>query len=237
MSIIKIFIYYRISTELQNFKSQKKIIESYLESKQNKKHEKYEIIDTFKDSDKSGVLSPEDRPDFKEMINRLDEIDAILCYDWDRISRDVKFATYFMFYLKEEGISIIEGSSGKVLNFDEMGDRIWTYLKSEMSADERKRIKKRQKAGIAAYKDEHDRWGPKKKYGGGANGDKFTKKRFWKKYKTLRLANVSKSAIARLFNISNPTLYKRLKEEPERYDKIEMQVKNKFNTKNKNKKR
>jgi len=228
---IRIFIYYRISTELQNFKAQKKIIETFLDHND----KKYQIIDIFKDSGKSGILAPQDRPEFNEMINRLDEIDAILCYDWDRISRDVKFANYFMFFLKEADIFIIEGNSGKTLNFDEMGDRIWTYLKSEMSAYERERIKERQKAGIEAFRKEHEskenpkgRWGPKKKYGGGPNGDKWNKKKFWEKYETLRLANVSKSAIARLFRVSNPTLYKRLKEEPEKYDSIERKVKEKF---------
>ena len=222
---IPVFIYYRISTELQNFKSQKKIVENFLANS----HDKYEVIDTFRDEGISGFLGPKERPDFNDMINRLNEVRAILCYDWDRISRDVKFASYFMFYLRGEGIYVIETGTRKILDFDQMGDRIWTYLKSEMGAEERLKIKRRQKAGIEAYKEEHGRWGQQIKYGGGAKGTRFSKKRFFEKYEVLRLANVSKSAIARLFKISPPTLYKRLKEEPEKYKEIEDKVNKLFN--------
>jgi len=221
---IKIFIYYRISTELQNLKAQKKIINNYLKVQPERK---YKILDSFKDN-VSGALGPTERPEFKEMISRLNEIDAILCYDWDRISRDVKFATYFMFYLQESNISVIEANTGRTLNFDEMGDRIWTYLKSEMSSNERKRIKERQKAGIEAFQDEHGYWGPKKKYGGGPNGDKWNKTKFWEKYELLRLANVSKLAISRLFRMSAPTLYDRLKEDPQKNQEIESKVKMRY---------
>ncbi|MHA1795185.1 MAG: recombinase family protein [Promethearchaeota archaeon] len=224
---IPIFIYYRISTELQNFDAQKKIIENFLALNP----DKYEIKGVFKDKGLSGALDPKERPEFNEMINRLKEVKAILCYDWDRISRDVKFASYFMFFLKETGISVIEGGTGKVLNFDQMSDRIWTYLKSEMAQDERERIKRRQKAGIQAFKEKHGRWGQKPKYGGGADGRSFSERTFWEKYETLRLANVSKASIARLFKMSTPTLYKRLKTRPRKYLEIENEVKKRYSNK------
>lgn len=224
--LVPIFVYYRISSELQNFGAQKKINNNYL-----KNHpDKYRVIDIFKDEDISGDLGPEDRDEFNKMINRLDEVDAILCFDWDRISRNLRFATYFMFFLQEANISVIEAGSGKILNFDEMGDRIWTYLKSEMGAEERRKIKMRQKAGIEAFRDKYGRWGPKKKYGGGPKGDSFSKKKFWEKYETMRMANVSKSAIARLFKISPPTLYDRLNEESKRYEEIEKRRNEKYGT-------
>jgi DNA invertase Pin-like site-specific DNA recombinase len=219
--LIPIFRYYRISTNTQKLRAQKKSQDRFLE----RNKEKYVVKGTFEDI-VSGTIGPEGRPEYNEMINRLDEVDSVLCSDWDRMSRDLQFATYFMFFLRNSGVTILESDTGKEYDFNKMGDRIWAYLKSEMAAQELIKKKERQKSGIAGFIEEKGRWGPEKKYGGGSDGKLWTKSTFWKKYKNLRLSGVSKSAIARLFKISLPTLYKRLREEQERYDKIERKVKN-----------
>jgi DNA invertase Pin-like site-specific DNA recombinase len=102
------------------------------------------------------------------------------------------------------------------------------FIESQKAEEERKRHIQRTKHGIEAFKEEHGRWGPEKKYGTTSDGKPIDKNRFWFLYETYRMSNVSKSAIARILDISRPTLYKRLKEEPEKYNNIEEKVKEKY---------
>lgn len=213
----KVFVYYRISTELQNFEMQEKSIEKFVKAKN------LEVIGEFKDEAMSGALGWE-RPAFKDMFDKIKAVDGIVLYDWDRISREEEFAVQLMYFLKNKNKFVYESNTGMKLNFNQLQYRIQTFFKSVLASEERLKIKKRQKDGIEAYKENQGRWGPKIKYGKSETGKTYSKDSFWRLYEQYRMARVSKSAIARILSISRTTLYQRLEEDPEKYELIESKV-------------
>jgi len=210
------FIYYRVSTDLQNTEMQERVVNKLVKDK------KINVVGVFEDISYSGALGFE-RPAFKEMYERLDEADGIIVYDWDRISREEEFAVSFMHVLKRKDKIVIEASTGNILDFSDMGSRILTYVKSVTASEERIKIKQRQKDSIQIFIKKHGRWGRFRNYGETEQGTKLTKESFWIKYELYRKANISKMAISRLLKISPPTLYKNLHEDEAMYQKIEME--------------
>lgn len=191
--IDKIFIYLRVSTELQDEKSQKTIIRDFLKDK------KVEIVHEFVDHAISGKAGIE-RPSFNEMLLRLDEVDGLCVFDYDRLTRDEERGIMLMYEIKNKQKKIYEARTNSVLNFEPMSERVLTVLKSMMAEEERKKIHARQAAGIQTYKDENGRWGRK------------TKKINWKKFDEYIELGLSKSAISKLFGISQKTMFRRIKE-------------------------
>lgn len=214
----KLFIYYRVSTELQDTKMQKYSVKKFLEDK------KIIIVEEFEDKAMSGILGFE-RPAFKEMNNRLDEVDGIILYDWDRISREEEFAVTLMYALRNKNKFVYESSTGQKLDFNQLYSRIQTFLKSVMASEERLRIKKRQKGGIAGFIEEYGRWGPFPYYGKNTSGKKLTRESFWQLYEQYRIALIGKSAIARVLQMSRTNLYNKLKKDMKRYKEIEERLK------------
>lgn len=216
--IYNLLEYLRVSTDLQDTKMQKEKNKKFIQGKP------YKIIATFEDKAKSGALGFE-RLEFKAMYDKLNDADGILTYAWDRISREEEFAITFMYILRNEDKFVIESSTGLKLNFDQMHNRLIGMIKSVIAEDERLKIKKRQKDGIALFKKEHKRWGRFRKFGVSTEtGKELTEEMFWKKYEIYRKAKISKSAIARLLQITRTTLYKRLNENIVKLTEIEEKI-------------
>lgn len=191
-----IFVYIRVSTDKQTekgtYENQESAIKEFLKDKD------VNIVEIFKELGESGANL--DRPMMNAMINRLDEVDGICVYDWDRLTRDEEFGVMLMYKMKKLGKKVYESRSRNILKFEEMGERVMTVLKSMIAQEERTKIKARQKMGIKRFKEKNERWGPK------------IKKINWKKfdeYKELGLANTS---ICKLMGMSQKTLYRRLKD-------------------------
>jgi DNA invertase Pin-like site-specific DNA recombinase len=216
----RVFAYYRTSTDIQSIDMQKHSVKNYAEKNN------MEIVEEFKDEGISGVVGFE-RPAFQRLYNRLknvNNIHAVLVYAWDRISRDEEFAVMFMYYIKKIGVKIIETKSGMELDFRNMTHRLKTMFDSVFSQEERLRIKKRQIDGIKAYREEHNgEWGRRKSYGKSPFSHReMSEETFWRNYEIFRLETLlSKSAIARMFEISRATLYRRLEENGDKYEQIE----------------
>jgi DNA invertase Pin-like site-specific DNA recombinase len=191
-----LFIYYRVSTKDQADKgteeNQEKSIKEFLKTRDAK------ILEEFKDLGLSGASS--ERPGFNAMISRLEEVDGIAVYDPDRLSRDYEAGLKLMFELKHKGKKLYCSRTGTVTDFSSDEDQLIHTIKSWVSEQERKKIKARQAEGIARYKENNKRWGPK------------VKQVNWKRYDDLRAAKVSHAAIARVLEISESTLWRRIKE-------------------------
>ncbi len=216
--IYNLLEYLRVSTEVQDTKMQKEANKKFIQGKP------YKIIETFEDKAKSGALGFE-RPAFKAMDDKLNDADGILTYAWDRISREEEFAISFMYSLRRKDKFVIESSTGIKLNFDQMQSRLLGMIKSVIAEDERLKIKRRQKDGIELFKKKNNRWGRFRKFGVSTEtGKELTKEMFWKKYELYRKAKISKSAIARLLQMTRTTLYKRFKENLEKYNEIEERI-------------
>lgn len=222
------FAYYRVSTELQDIKTQRFSVSKFLA-----KNIHLIIDNEFVDNYISGALL-EERKAFMDMISRLDGIDFIVVYAWDRISREEQFATNFIYELRGKNIKVYESSTGRDLDFSKLGDRLSTLIASVISSEERMKIKARQKAGIEAFREEHGYWGRKVFYGinPASNTNKpMNKESFLKNYEKYRVDfRLSKAAIARIFQMGSSTLYKRIHENQEEINLIEEKLsKNKEN--------
>lgn len=216
----KLFAYYRVSTDSQKIDMQQDSIKDFI-----KKNKNMVIVQEFIDKAFSGALGWE-RPAFKEMVDRLDEVDGIVVYDWDRISREEEFAVSFIYSLKGKNKFVYESNKGNKMDFSQLQSRVQAFFKSIWASEDRLKIKQRQKDGIASFKKKHGYWGRRVYYGKSRNSERlYTKIMFWRLYEQYRLALVSKSAIARLLQMSNNNLYKKLYEDKEKYKQIEEEVK------------
>lgn len=212
----KVFIYYRVSTALQDVKMQKHSVDEFL------KHKDLNVIDEFTDIE-SGEYTDE-REAFSEMLKRLEEVNAIVVYDWDRLSRNERFAINFVFDLRDAKIVVYQSKNGTRLDFEQLGYRLSTIINSVIASEERLKIKKRQKDGIKKFKKDYGYWGRKIFYGINPNSNRImSKKTFWEKYEQFRVDfQTSKSAIARIFQMGKSTLFKRLYEDKEKDKEIDV---------------
>jgi len=191
-----LFIYYRVSTKDQADKgteeNQEKSIKDFLKEKDIK------IVEEFKDLGISGASN--ERPGFNAMIGRIDEVDGIAVYDPDRLSREYEAGLKLMFELKHKGKKLYCSRTGTITDFSSDDDQLIHTIKTWVSAQERKKIKARQADGIARYIKNNERWGPKRK------------EINWKKFDEYIEHEVSIAAIARIFEISEATMWRRIKE-------------------------
>ncbi|MFI2212980.1 recombinase family protein [Streptomyces sp. NPDC020141] len=65
------------------------------------------IVDDFKDEGVSGATDPEDRPGMSKMLARLDEVDAIVFYKLDRLSRSTLAFAELMERCKAAGVALV----------------------------------------------------------------------------------------------------------------------------------
>jgi len=49
----------------------------------------YQVVDTIREIGVSGAVPPQERPGFKQLLSRLDEVDGIVVYALDRIARSL----------------------------------------------------------------------------------------------------------------------------------------------------
>lgn len=205
--IEKIFIYLRVSTELQTEESQLFSINQFLKSHPNievipRSNTQREFIDHAKSAFKKikGSKIPIPRIAFNEMLSRLHEVDGILGFEWDRLQRDEALGIKLMYDLKEGNKKFYDSCNGKIYDYSKWGDRLETAIKSMMAENERNTIHERMMAGIKAYKEKNKRWG-RKKY-----------KMNWKRYEEFIAKGMSRRGICLLLGISYKTLQRCIRE-------------------------
>lgn len=147
----RIAVYYRVSTDKQDFESQKYAIDQWLASLPDTK--KPSSIVTFEDFGRSGKDS--NRPGFKAMLAAADasEIDTIVVYRLDRFSRDANTALRSILDLDSKGVAFISVSQ-PVLNLghDNPFRRTMLCAFAEISQLERETTVARIKSGLEAAK-------------------------------------------------------------------------------------
>ncbi|WP_371805346.1 recombinase family protein [Candidatus Lokiarchaeum ossiferum] len=197
---MKVFAYYRISpTPRKNSpeENQKISVQSYCEDKE------IEIVKEFTDLLVSG--SEMSRPEFNKMLSELNSVDGIIIFDVSRFGRDAKEAVpLFMNILNmDKKITLVKNS--KTLDYSQNSQMsIWELLVPVIEffqAEEYiKNLHIKQKIGIQRKIKVSGSWGPKKKIVD------------WKKYDYYIEMGVPKIAIAKMMDISQKTLYRRLAE-------------------------
>lgn len=183
---MKVFTYYRVSTELQDkgIDSQKLACIKYA------KDNALEIVEEFSEEESAA----KERPIFQMMLNRLKEVDGVLVFDLDRLTRDpYQLAKLLNLFFEEEKrlFQVI----GEITDSDE--DILLARIKTDIAAYERQKIRRRIKAGIARRREEGLPLGRPKK--------EISKRVFERYIKEERLI-VSKRALCEIFDVSRVTL-------------------------------
>ena len=147
----KVAIYYRVSTERQDFASQQLAVEQWIEELPEDK--KPSVIKVFKDEGISGKTV--NRPGFQDMLTAAykHEVDTIICYKLDRFSRHATTAIRYLLNLDEAGVAFISVTQ-PVLNLGHENPFRRTMLAAfaEIAEIERETIVARVKAGLDAAK-------------------------------------------------------------------------------------
>jgi len=135
-------IYYRVSTDKQDFDMQKNAIENYL-----KIHEitTYEI---YEDLGISGLTA--ERSEYQRLLADIREGDALLVYEFSRLWRDMEEQSRVTKIILALGLTLISVTEGTVKNEE---DALISDVKGVINQHEARRFKRRSKDGIKALQD------------------------------------------------------------------------------------
>ncbi|MEA1974054.1 MAG: recombinase family protein [Bacillota bacterium] len=157
----KIFGYARVSSKDQKLDRQIKILSEYVTDQQ----------DIFKDK-ASGKDT--DRPEYQRLKQVIRENDTLIVKELDRLSRNKKDIATELSYFKDKGVNVVilDIPTTKMLLQDdfkgikwviEMINNILIEVLSTIAEQERKKIRKRQKEGIAVAREQGKHLGRPKK--------------------------------------------------------------------------
>lgn len=187
--------YIRVSTEKQveaeTPQNQKKAINDY--SARNN----LQIITWFSDEGISGFTK--DRQGLTSLLANIDQVDGIIVYDVDRLTRNFELGTSLMFRLRDMGKLIYVARTGEIYDFQSKEQQLIHVIKSWSAEIARDQIKQNQKRGIERAKLKYGRWGPK------------PKQINWKEFDELRAAGISITKCANYFKVHRNTLHKLIK--------------------------
>lgn len=153
----KVAIYYRVSTERQDIKSQEHAIDLWFRDNGVPGCR----IKVFKDEGISGATM--NRPALQTMLAEMRDgkLDTLICYRLDRISRDASTAIRLLLELDDIGIKFYSVTQ-PVLNYRDGNPFHRTMLAAfaEIAQIERETIAERVKFGLRAAKERGVRLGP-----------------------------------------------------------------------------
>jgi DNA invertase Pin-like site-specific DNA recombinase len=150
----RVAVYYRVSTDKQDFDSQKHAIDAWIEQ-----HNPATVY-TFQDFAMSG--SNPHRPQLKKMLKlaKQDKIDAVITYRLDRLSRTALDAIEICISLDRAGVELICVKQNLFTTRDNPFRRTMMTLFAELAELERGILIQRIKDGLSAAKARGVRLGP-----------------------------------------------------------------------------
>lgn len=199
--ITKLFAYYRVSTTKQEDKAthetQRFSVNKWSEEKN------FEIKEEFMDA-----ISGKDstRPNFNNLLNRIDEVDGIIVYESDRLVRDLETGMQMMFLLRNKNKKIWISRTREIKDFQLDTNQLIAMIGYWADERERKKIVDRLRTSIQRRIEEGKGWGPEKK--------EVNLKDYMILYNN-KIIKGNKTKIAKILGISMSTLYRRLNEHKE----------------------
>lgn len=152
---MRVFIYIRVSTKLQEHRfSLKAQIQELL---QYARSTGWEVVGIYRDVDSGGKL---DKAGLNQLLDDVedDKGDVVLCIDQDRLSRlDTVAWEYLKSQLRENGVKIAE--PGKITDLADEDDEFFSDLKNLFAKREKKKIVKRMMRGKRQRTREGKGWG------------------------------------------------------------------------------
>jgi DNA invertase Pin-like site-specific DNA recombinase len=157
------------------------------------------IAGEFADAGKSGADAT--REQYNNMLATLDKVSGIAVYDIDRLTRDFDIGMDLIMRLRKDNKKLYVSRQKRIYDLHNFTDLFFHVNMVMMADEERKKINQRRIEGMDRYKKEH----------GGKWPHRPVKRIDWTEYDKMREAGVSKAAIARMMNIDQSTLHRRLK--------------------------
>jgi site-specific DNA recombinase len=135
-------IYYRVSTDKQDFEMQVNAVENYLDSHN---ISEYEI---YSDHGISGTTTQ--RPEYQRLLVEIVENDLILVYEFSRLWRDMEEQSRVTKMFFALGVQIISTTEGTIRNEE---DSLTLDIKGVVNQHESRRIRRRSIQGIRTLQD------------------------------------------------------------------------------------
>ncbi len=190
--MVKAYIYARVSTREQNIDIQLSEIKKYCDFRN------IEVLGIYQDK-LSGKNT--DRPGYKKLIDDLtfnpQNIEVVVVYKLDRVGRSIRGLIEFTDFLQMHNIGLIAISNN--IDTTTKEGRLFFYLMSAIAEYERELILERVTLGREAAIQKGIKMGQPRK---DISIDKI---------KQLLAEGISKSTIARKFNVHRSTIYNRLR--------------------------
>jgi len=138
-------IYYRVSTDKQDFNMQDTAIKNMLKSK----CIDYNLCEIYKDFGISGTTT--ERPDYQRLLLEIEPKDTIVVYELSRLWRDMADQTAAVKQLLKKDISFLAVADGELTNTN--GNKLIANIKGSINEFEAERLKIRINAGLKAKKE------------------------------------------------------------------------------------
>lgn len=140
-------VYYRVSTDKQDFKSQRHAVEQWL-------HERDLLASVYTDEGLSG--NSLDRPGFQQLLSdcKAGLVDTVVCYKLDRFSRDASAAIRLILELDALGVAFVSVTQ-PILNLGHENPFRRTMIAAfaEIAEIERQTIVERVKSGLKSARE------------------------------------------------------------------------------------
>ena len=137
-------IYYRVSTEKQDFDMQDKAIKGFMQSK----GLNYDSSIIYKDFGITGTITQ--RPDYQKLLSEVQEHDIIVAYEFSRLWRDMEEQSRVTKMLMALSVKIMSVSDGEL---NSINDTLTFDIKGCVNQHEARRLKVRINDGIKAKKE------------------------------------------------------------------------------------
>jgi DNA invertase Pin-like site-specific DNA recombinase len=185
-------LYARVSTGKQNTELQKQVLLKYCRDNNIKNHQLFE--DRI-----SGVSQERPKLSLLKTFVKAKKIDTVICTSLDRLGRNLKDLLYLVDFFEENGVKLV--FIKEQINLGTPTGKLLLSLLGSVSEFERELIKERMMLGIEKAKLE------------GKCCHRPRKIIDWGKFKKYVDKGLSLTEIARLYNVSYPTLLNRMKQE------------------------
>ena len=159
------YIYYRVSTEKQDYDQQRETVQNYL--KRNGINEDLpEVVEK-----KSGAIKHTERK-LAELLGACKNGDTIFISELSRLSRTMTDLFNIIQEASEKGVTIIQTKDGTIIENTSIGGKALLFALSLAAEIELNNIRQRTKAGLSARKSEGKGIGGTAELWGSKNGNK-----------------------------------------------------------------
>lgn len=197
---MKVAVYYRVSTDKQDFDSQRIRLDQYCAAKG------YTDIQVFSDEAVSG--NNDHRPGFNALLAaaRSSAIDVVVTYELDRLSRNFMTMLTAMQVFSEHNVRVEVPDAG-IQNFGTAMDMLLVAIKAYKAQSDNEMTRTRIKAGLAAARKRGVRLGGARP--GSGPKPKLTAEQL-QRVATMRGAGDSFRTIAARLNVTHKTVSRAL---------------------------